>query len=451
MIWIEPNLRLGIMKIKKKQKNGRLLAIVLTVVLVFIAAGLYVHPTLAQNPAIDSTKSTTPLPAPATPSKPAKLDHFKVAGSQIIKELVLTGELRAERSIEINAPDIRSSFSNMITFLAPEGSNIKEGQRIVEFDDSSLLSQRSEADRTLDEAKLNILKQKADLEAQRCDLLNSVAQAEADLEVAQLYGKISKDLLPGNTYQQYQLNLEKAKLSLQKANEQMDNFKKTYASQMALVEINRSQAEINLKKIDSDMKLLKIDAPQDGILIYGDNFQSNRKIQEGDTLFHGMEVARLPDLSTMQVKGYVYDTEYGALSQGMRCTITLDALPGFKVGGKIISLTNVGSRKGYYSTKKVFNVIVQPDTVPPEMRRPGMTARIRIPVVLAKDVLAVPREYLGVDSQGRYYVYKGTEAKTASVETVQLGKIGDRLAQVVSGISAGDMLLPIQQTAEVLK
>ena len=32
-----------------------------------------------------------------------------------------------------------------------------------------------------------------------------------------------------------------------------------------MVEISRSQAEINLKKIMSDMSLLKIDAPQDGI------------------------------------------------------------------------------------------------------------------------------------------------------------------------------------------
>ena len=49
-----------------------------------------------------------------------------------------------------------------------------------------------------------------------------------------------------------------------------------------------------------------------------------------------MEVARLPDLSSMQVKGYVYDTEYGSLSRDMRCTIMLDALPGFEIGGRMV-------------------------------------------------------------------------------------------------------------------
>ena len=436
---------------KKIKNNRRFVGIAVTVILVVLAAGIYMRPTSAQNPGAGGAKAKSSVPAPPAQETAEKQGAYSVVDSQIIKDVVLTGELRAEHSTVISAPDIRSNFSNMVTFLAPEGAIIKKGQRIVEFDDSSLLSQQSEAERTLDEAKLNIEKTKADLEAQRCDLLNSVAQAKADLEASQLYGRISKDLLPANTYQQYQLNLEKAKLALQKAQEQLDNFEETYASQMALVEITRSQAEISLKKLDSDMQLLKVNAPQDGILVYGDNWQSNRKIQEGDTLFRGMEVARLPDLDSMQVIGYVYDTEYGSLAPDMRCTITLDALPGFKVDGRVVSLTNVGSRKGFASEKKVFQAVVKPDKVTPEMMKPGMTARVIIPVKLASGVPAVPREYLGVDSESRYFVYKGTEPKTASLEYVQPGKIGDRLVQIVSGVSVGDPLLPIQNAEEVSK
>jgi multidrug efflux pump subunit AcrA (membrane-fusion protein) len=415
-----------------------------------LSAGFYYRPVSAQAPGLSSAKKAQPVPVPsAAPVKQQEV-VYRVVTDQVVRELILTGELRPARSVVINAPNIRSSFANMITYLALEGANIKQGERIVEFDDSSLLSQKSEAERTLDEAKLTIEKTKADLEAQRCDLLNSIAQAQADLDVAQLYAKIGKELLPGNTYQQYQLNLEKAKLSLQKAKEQMDNFEKTYSSQMALVEINKSQAEINLKKIESDMALLKIDAPQDGILVYGDNWQSNRKMQPGDNVYQGMEVASLPDLSSTQVVGYVYDTEYGLLQRDMRCTMTLDALPGYQMSGRIESLTSVASRKGFASQKKVFQAVIQPDKVDTALMKPGMTARVRIPIVLAKDVTAVPREYLGNDSQGRYYVFKGTENKTASVQYVQVGAIGDRLVQIVSGVQSGDPLIALH-TAEVLK
>jgi hypothetical protein len=220
---------------------------------------------------------------------------------------------------------------------------------------------------------------------------------------------------------------------------------------MQLVEITRSQAEINLKKIDSDIALLKVDAPQDGIFIYGDNWTSNRKIQPGDNIFHGMEVASLPDLSTLQVIGYVYDTEYGSILRDARCTVALDAQPGFAVEGRVVSLTSVASRKGFATTKKLFQTVVQLDKVDTQRMKPGMTARIRIPIVLAKDAPAVPRDYLGTDSQGRHYVVKGSDPKTASTQVVELGAIGDRLVQIVSGVSAGDPLLPVQQLAEVGK
>ena len=212
---------------------------------------------------------------------------------------------------------------------------------------------------------------------------------------------------------------------------------------MALAEITRSQAEINLKQILSDMPLLKIYAPQDGILVYGDNWVSNRKIQVGDTLFGGMEVARLPDLSSMQVVGYVYDTEYGSISRDTHCTVRFDALPGFQTGGKIVSLTNVASRKGFSTEQKVFQVIVKLDKVDPAMMKPGMTARVDIPIILARETLSIPREYLGVDSKGDFFVMTGADPKKTGEQPVVVGAVGDRMVEVVSGLSAGDSLLPV--------
>jgi len=427
-----------------KQKRSTFIIVAVALILVVsVAAGIRLQPASAQGPGITSGKSSDRPPV-AEAVQEKKIAVYKVGKESIQKEIILTGELRAAHSTSIAAPDIRSSFSNMVTFLAPEGAQIKKGDRIVEFDDSSLMTSKSEAERTLDEVKLNIEKTKSDLEAQRCDLLNSVSQADAQLKQDELYGKISKDLLPGNTYQKYQLNLQKSKLALDKAKENLENFEKAYASQMSLVEINRSQAEINLKKITSDMTLLKIDAPQDGILIYGDNWQSNRKVQPGDTLFHGMEVASLPDLDSLQVVGYVYDTEYGSLAVDMRCVISFDAAPGVEVGGRVFSLTSVASRKNFSSSKKVFQAVVQPDKLDLQQLKPGMTARVRVSLVLAKEAVAIPREYLGYDTQGRSYVKKVLEKKTEN-QVVQVGVVGDRFVQVVSGVSLGDPLLPVQR------
>ena len=90
---------------------------------------------------------------------------YRVALADIDHRIFVNGELRAAVSRELTVPNIRSGFASTVTFLAPEGSQVKQGDRIVEFDASSLLSQRSEAQRKLDEARLKIEKTRAEQEA----------------------------------------------------------------------------------------------------------------------------------------------------------------------------------------------------------------------------------------------------------------------------------------------
>ena len=240
--------------------------------------------------------------------------------------------------------------------------------------------------------------------------MNELALAEGNLKVAELYGKISQELLPANQYQKYQLDLEKARLALDKAKERLANHEDSIPAQLALVELEREQAEIDLKKIDADLALLEVDAPQDGIIIYGDNWANNRKVQVGDTLYQRMKVLTLPDLSSLQVIGYVYDTEVRFLSAGMTCEFSLDAVPGRVWRGKIASLTSVATRKGFASQHKVFRAVIEPEAVDLAVMKPGMTVRVELPLALASRAIAIPREFLGVDLRGEYYVKKGDQS-----------------------------------------
>jgi HlyD family secretion protein len=389
--------------------------------------------------------SSQPAAAPAHES-----DSVHTVGkADLTRTIQVTGELRAAKSRDIYGPRIRSGFASAVTFLVLEGTAVKQGQRIVEFDASALESQQAEAERKLNEANLKIAKTKADLESQRADLLIALAQAQGNLKVAQLYGKIEKELLPANTYQKYQLDLEKAQLALTKAQEKMDNLVASIPPQIAITELEREQSEIELKKINADLQLLAVDAPQDGIIVYGDNWSSNRKVQVGDNIFPGMPVVRLPDMSSLQVIGYVYDTELRFLSKGMICDISLDSIPGKIWRGKIESLTSVANRKGFASKHKVFQAIVQPDEVDLNVMKPGMTARIEVTVSLGSGLLAVPREYLGLHPSGQYYVLKGSDQKHAAVQNVQVGRFSDSMVEIVSGINAGDQIVSPYKAPEV--
>ena len=400
--------------------------------------------TSAQNPGLGSSKTSSAPPIAMQDVPVKKIEEYVVKQNEIIRDLLLTGELKAARSLTIYAPRSQNNPSSTITYLADEGAIVKAGERIVEFDDANLLNSRADAELDLETAKLNVAKKKLDLESNRCDLLNSLSQAEASVKRAELDARVDRSLRSENDYERYQLTLRNALLSLDKARENLSNFEKNYDADLMLAEITRSQAELNLKRIDGDIALLKINAPQDGILIYGDNWQSNRKVQVGDSIFGGMDVASIPDLDSLQVVGYVYDTEYRLLQTGMRCDVSFDALPKVNVGGSIVSLTNVAGRRGFATDKKLFQATVRLDKVDVELLKPGMTARVNVPMVLAKAVPSAPREYIGVDSQGRNYVLKRTDPKKTDTQFVKIGAIGDSLVEIASGVSVGEKLFPVQ-------
>jgi len=111
-------------------------------------------------------------------------------------------------------------------------------------------------------------------------------------------------------------------------------------------------------------------------------------------------------------------------------------------------LTSVASRKGFSSQQKVFRALIQPDKVDPSAMKPGMTARISVGIKLASGVATVPREYVGVDSEGRYYILKKTDKPDTARQIVDVGVFGDSLVEIRSGVSSTDSLLPVQKVWE---
>jgi multidrug resistance efflux pump len=393
------------------------------------------------------TDSKDKSTGPATDSILARRP-YTVGRSDIVKTILLSGEMVAERSRDLSCPRIRSGFSSTVTFMADEGSTVREGDRILEFDSSDLVSSKAEAERKLDEAELLIRKTTADLEAQRCDLANEVVQAEGRLKIAQLYAAIPRELLPSNDYQSYQVELERTQLTLDKALEKLKNHDDSVPAQMGLVEVEKTQAELDLRKIESDLKLLQVNAPQNGIVVYGDNWRENRKVQVGDAVYPGMRIISLPDLSSMQAIGYIYDTELRYLNPGMSCDISLDALPGRLWKGSIVSITSVAGRKGFASDHKVFKATIRLENQDTGVMRPGMTTRIQVPVKMASNAISIPRNYLDQDTHGGFRVWKDGGPKGPSPQNVEVGAHGENLVEIISGLNVGEVLYPAGADAE---
>ncbi len=367
---------------------------------------------------------------------------YEVKTVSMKNSILFTGEVKAKRSIEIVSPRGRERFGGSISYLPTEGATVKKGDRLVEFDTSDLLSEQLERQRNWDEAKISLEMTKANLRAEQADQESAVESKKTAVEVAKLYAAISKDLLPANTYKRYQLNLEEAKLALQQVEEQMANFLKNKDLQIKIAELAVETAKIDLDRLQNDIDAMAIKAPQDGLVIYGDNWMNNRKVQIGDTIFGGQTVVSLPDLSEMQVICDVYDMEMKQIKPGQSAIATMDSLPGKVWNGVIESITSIAVRKSFASKAKVFKATVSFPSADTTQMKPGMTARIEVPISVRESVLAVPREYLFVDQQGVCSVHKVTDVKkgTTTVVPVKIGEVGSRMVEVVEGLTAGEMI-----------
>ncbi len=368
---------------------------------------------------------------------------YEVKTVPLKSTLIFTGEVKAKRSVEIVSPRGRERFGGTVSYLPTEGSAVKKGERLVEFDTSDLLTNQLERQRTLDEAKIRLEMTKADLRAQQADLQTALEAAKTAVSVAKLYSGIEKELLPANTYQRYQLNLEQGKLALEKAQQQMDNFKKSRDIQISISELEVTKAGIELERLQNDIDKMTIAAPQDGLVIYGDNWMNNRKVQIGDSLFPGQTVVSLPDLSEMQVVCDVYDMEIKQVLAGLPAVVTVDALTGRAWNGTVESVSSIAVRKSFASKHKVFKVAIRFLGGDTSIMKPGMTARVEIPVSIREQVLAIPREFVFVDQRGSYSVRKSggaTDEKNATVVPIRTGEATAQMVEVLEGLTVGDII-----------
>lgn len=321
------------------------------------------------------------------------------------KHLIFSGELLAAESVNITTPNIASTWSFTITYLAPEGDGVQAGDLLAEFDSASLQIKRLELEKKVEDARIKIAQKAAEIEGRRQDLLLNQATAEKTLRVTQLYVGLDAQLVTRADAEKYEFEHAKAKLELEKVNERLANLEKSAQAELAVVRLEYEQAELELRRVRSELERMSIRAPMPGLVIYPDNWESGRKVQKGDGVFRGQPVVLLPNMNRVKVAAFVHDVDFTALREGMPAEVMLDALPGRVFRGEVAVLPQAASQRTSQSLLKTFRVEILLLEKDLGVMKPGMTARVRVPVV-QKNVLVAPRNAVQVDARGRTFVLR---------------------------------------------
>ncbi len=346
-----------------------------------------------------------------------------VAKGNLLMTLEEVGELRAKRSATIASPN-----DKLITYLAPEGSLVKQGDLLVQLESVKYVMGVDEGMSALDVAQAQLDKAKADLQSQLYREEAAKKQYEALLELQQKGFAMASEV-------------EEARLGYLELQSKTGAFHASVDQERA--EVARAGKTLNQTK--HRLASNAVYSPTDGIVVYSPvgNVEEGKKVSVGFLPYEGQPLMELPDITSMQVLTEVNEMDVDRVKEGQAAEIRLDAVPDAVFPGKVARIGSLAQRRlnrtsGKRTGEKVFSVEVDVAAADPRLR-PGLSATVSIKVEELVDVVYAPVEAVFHD-QGQNIVYVKKGRRTRQV-VVKCGSSNDRHVVIEEGLQAGDRVL----------
>lgn len=352
------------------------------------------------------------------------------------QRLLLSGELEAERGEPLSVPRT-NQFQLQIRWLAEDGTRVGAGDRVVEFDNSQFASDLEEKRLSASDAASELRRMAAESKTGAAEKQFAVEKARSEVEKARIAAAVPKDLLALREYQDRQLALKRAETELAKAEEDLDAATRGGARDVGVKKIALEKSQREIHSAEGAIDALTLRAPRAGMVLIADHPWEGRKMRVGDTVWVGMTVASLPDLSAMSVQASLSDVDDGRIQPGMEVLCTLDAYPGQVFRGRVADISPVARESRRSPLLRYFPVHVKLDRSDPRRMRPGMSVRVEVLGSELKDALLVPRaalDFAGAEATPRALLASG------GAVPVKLGACGALECVVESGLAEGTRL-----------
>ncbi len=363
-----------------------------------------------------------------------------VQRGRFVVSLTETGELRATRSATVTAPRVGNwSARPQIVRLAPEGSTVRKGDFLAQFDTSAL-------DKTIEQKRAELEIAQADLSRARAanaalleDLQASLANVRAAYELAKL--QLQQMQFEAAVKQREQeLQLERSRNDVIKAEAKLESQRTINAEEERKLELRVAQAAAELETAVRERESLTLLAPIDGLVVYPKVWsggETPKKVQEGDTPWPGQPIIELPDLSEMEVITQVSEVDVAKVKPGQRVEVRLDAFPESVFTGAVRSVATLARERRDTNPAKVFEVSVLVDK-PSPILRPGMTASATIIIDEVPDTIWIPIDavFRSADTTVAYVV-AGGKPRAAPL---RLGPRNENHVVVVAGLTEGERI-----------
>ena len=298
------------------------------------------------------------------------------------KRTVITApaELISLQNVTIGPPNVSRMWQYKIQKMAPENKQVQKGEVIMVFDGqkikNDLIDRKSKLDSEIKKAENDKLKD----ESREQDLVLELAEAEMNYEKARRTVEIVDVSRSG-------IEKKKQAAEFRYQTEKLAQSKQKLIHHAKSIVLNRkvSEGKINSLKsrvnsIHTEIDKLTVKAPKDGLVMYIESW-NGEKAAVGETVYMGRSLMQLPSLDQVALKVEFAEPDTAKLHEGQEVNVIFEAYPEMAYKGKIAKLGQAFYPKSANNQKVIFDAQIELGDIRPEVMRPGMKAKIEVPVI----------------------------------------------------------------------
>jgi HlyD family secretion protein len=371
-------------------------------------------------------------------SRSGKVRVDKVVKAPFHIKVHATGQLQSAASFCVGCPSVERMWQYIISFMAPEGKAVKEGDLILSFDARELTQRLQLKQSELDTGMKELERMQLQEQQTKEDTALQLEEEKVNKQKAVRKADYPEELIAANEFQKRKMELELADLQEKLAESRLANQISGMKSRIHIQESKVRLLKEEVERLKRNIQKMNVQAPKPGIVVYTPDWDGKKKAV-GDRCWMGENILELPDLSRMQMKAVILEVQAGRVETGQKAEVRLDSNPDRVFKGVVMSLGRVFRVKSDSQPAIVFDALIDLSESDPGLMRPGMAAGIDITISSKENVLQVPEAAI-VYHKNRLAVWKkGTFSEELTPVTV--GARSSGMVEILSGLKENDAIV----------
>lgn len=380
-----------------------------------------------------------------------KIEDYRMTVDQIKKDLAIAREERL-MLLSTNAADLRTAHDSVTSaedaykqYLQLEGPRDRDNKNLSVSDaeqaladaETELTKLATDYDSTVFATEEEEAAEKRKVTAAR----QKVDGLKTKLSSAQLDRKLFKRHTYPNKLRELRNRLDQARLAYRKEQVRTQSLLAQKDNAINRVEISLKKNEEQLERHLSWIPMMKLKAPADGLVTYGDPdapFWRKPEVKVGMDGRRNQVIITIPDMSSVIVNAILPEVYRSRVEAGNRAYITPDAGAGrLRYTGKLESIASLPEKLDMWdeSSPKIYRTTFTIDNQDSSLLS-GMSVQVEVVSRTLRNVIHVPVEAV-FEENGTLFVYRKTSGAPEKC-VIRTGETGGSSVEVLEGLEEGE-------------